>query len=344
MAISNLATKYRPQTFSEVVEQSTVVEILQNMCKSEELANRNFLLIGAAGCGKTTLSRICANVLNNGEGEIIEIDAASSGDAESLRNLVKQAQTYPIGSKWKVIIMDECHCISVKSGWQILLKVLEEQPARTVFFFCTTNPEKIPATILSRVQQFPLSKISLDGIRSRLIHVIEEENKEGRGIKYEEDAVNFIAKLANGGMRDALTLLDKALAYSNEITSETLSSALNLPDYDDYFALLQAYAKKDNVQIANIVNNVYNSGVNFVKWFESFHSFVMNVVKYIFLHDIGQTMIPAHYSEKVSKYGTAHASICLSLANKLVKLNNELKSTQYLQELALTYLCSIPKK
>lgn len=292
----------------------------------------------------TTLARICANVLNEGQGEVIEIDAASNGDAESLRDLVRQAQTFPIGSKWKVIVVDECHCISVKSGWQILLKVLEEQPAKTIWFFCTTNPEKIPATILSRVQSFPLSKISLEGIKSRLIHVIEQENTEGKGITYKEDAVSFLAKLASGGMRDALTLLDKALAFSKDITIENLEQALNLPNYDDFFLLLQAYAKKDNTQIASIVNRVYNSGVNFVKWFESFHAFVINVVKYIFLQDIESTMIPSSYLDKVSRYSTAHASVCLNLANKLVKLNSELKSTQYLQELTLTYLCSIPKK
>lgn len=339
----SLATKYRPSTWSEVVEQSVVVTMLKALCEGAELENRNFLLIGPAGCAKTTLARIMANTLNNGIGEPIEIDAASNNGVDSVRQIVHQASQYPVGCKYKVFICDECHSFSQQS-WQIFLKCLEEQPAKTVMIFCTTNPEKIPATILSRVQTFQISKISLSGIASRLKYVLDAEIASGKDIKYDEDAINFIAKLANGGMRDALTLLDKSLAYSSEITAINLAKALNLPNYDDYFRLLSAYAKKDNAMIAQIIHEVYNSGVNFVKWFQSFHAFVMNIVKYIFLQDINATMIPSYYADKISRYGPTHSVICLRLANVLIKLNDELKSTQYLQEVALTYLCSIGGK
>ena len=339
----NLANKYRPSTFEDVVEQSAVVDIIKSICTTHPLQNRNFLLTGPAGTGKTTTARIMANVLNDGQGDPIEIDAASHNGVENVRELVQQARAYPISGNYKVFIIDECHVFS-NQAWQVWLKTLEESPAKSIFIMCTTDPEKIPATIISRVQTFQLSKISLKGIHDRLVHVIECENSEGRGIEYTDDAVNFIAKLANGGMRDSLTLLDKALAYSNTINSETLAYSLNLPNYDTYFNLLSAYAKKDNASIAQIVDSVYNSGVNFVKWFEGFHSFVMNVVKYIFLQDIEMTMIPSHYIDRIANYNTAHSVICLRLANKLVQMNKELKATSYLQELALTYLCSIPKK
>lgn len=291
----------------------------------------------------TTSARILANMINKGQGDPIEIDAASHNGIDTVRDIVQQSKQYPIGCKYKVFICDEVHAFS-SAAWQSLLKTLEEGPARSVFLLCTTNPEKIPATILSRVQTFQLSKISLQGIFNRLVTIIKHENEEGRNITYTDDAVNFIAKLANGGMRDAITLLDKALSYSTDITSENLMKSLNLPEYDDYFALLSAYAKHDNVAIARIINDVYNSGVNFTKWFEGFHAFVINIVKYIFLQDINATMIPAHYSEKIAKYGMAHSTICLKLAHRLVKLNQELKTTQYLQEVALTYLCSVPSK
>lgn len=291
----------------------------------------------------TTTCRIVASTINDGNGEAIEVDAASHNGVDSVREIVQQASSYPIGTKYKVFILDEVHAFS-QQAWQILLKTLEESPAKSVFLMATTNPEKIPATILSRVQTFQLSKISLDGIISRLKYIIECENKEGKNITYEDAAISYIAKLANGGMRDAITLLEKALAYDTNITSEGLVKALNLPQYDDYFALLSAYAKHDNTAVAQIIHTVYNSGVNFIKWFEGFHAFVMNVVKFIFLQDIQATMIPAQYAEKVAPYGPKHSVVCLKLANKLLKLNADLKATQYLQETALTYLCTTPRK
>lgn len=339
----NLANKYRPKTWQDITEQTLVWHMLESLCTMPTLPNRNFLLIGPAGCGKTTMARIIANTINDGKGEPVEIDAASHNGVDAMREIVVQASQFPIGSKYKVFIIDECHVLTT-AGWSVLLKCLEESPARSVFIFCTTNPEKIPNTILSRVQTFQLSKISLDGIVNRLKYVLDTEISNGIDISYTIDAINYIAKLANGGMRDALTLLDKALAYSNNITIENLSKALNLPNYDDYFALLSAYAKKDNMQIIQIVHNIYNSGVNFIKWFEGFHAFIMNVVKYIFVPNIQLTMIPSYYELKISKYGTAHVVICLSLANKVLELNQALKTTQYLQEMALTYLCHTPKK
>lgn len=341
--MANLAAKYRPAHLDDVVEQSLVTTMLKSMCEADELTNRNFLLIGPAGTGKTTSARAMANLLNKGEGEPIEIDAASHSGVDAMRDIVQQARSYPVGCKYKVFIIDEVHSIS-PAGWQVLLKTLEENPAKSVFLLCTTNPEKIPATILSRVQTFQLSKISLDGINRRLTHILEAEKKEGRNITYSPEAVNYIAKLANGGMRDAITLLDKALAFSEDVSSDNVYKALNLPSYDDYFLLLNAVAKKDNKGIAEIIHKVYNSGVNFTKWFEGFHAFICNIVKYIFLQDINATMIPAHYQDKISKYGVAHSTLCLKLANKLLKLNQELKSTQYLQEVAITHLCTLPKK
>lgn len=291
----------------------------------------------------TTLCRIIANILNKGQGSPIEIDAASHSGVDSVREIVSQAQSYPVGCEWKCFIIDEVHAIS-NQGWQAFLKTLEESPAKSIFLMATTNPEKIPATIISRVQTFQLSKISLQGIENRLKYIVSKENEEGQDITYEDSAISFIAKMANGGMRDSITLLEKAIAYDKNITSKGLVQALGLPNYDDFFSLLQAYAKKDNGQVAQIVDQVYNSGINFVKWMSDFHSFVVNVMKYIFLKDINKTTIPSYYQDKIAKYGTAHSSICLQLATTLVKLNHELKTTQYLQELTLTYLCFNPKK
>lgn len=335
---TSLAVKYRPKTLEDFTEQKIVAEILRKVTSLDPIPIRNFLFIGPAGCGKTSFSRCLASILNNSSANIIELDAASNGGVESTRGIIDQAKIFPVGTKYKVFILDEVHAFS-SQAWQSLLKILEEPPAATIWCLCTTNPEKIPATILSRVQTFQLTKISLNGITSRLKHVLDCEIFEGRTIRYDMDAVNYIAKLAQGGMRDALTLLDKALAFTEDLTLTNIAVALSLPNYDDYFSLLNACAKKDNVNITKIVNDVYDSGVNFVNWFEGFHSFTMNIVKYIFLQDINQTMIPSFYEDKIKVYNTKHSIVCLKLANKLVKLIHELKSTNYLQELALTYLC-----
>ena len=342
--MENLASKYRPKTLDDVCEQKVVVDIVNNICNEPNITHRNFLFIGPAGCGKTTMSKIIARKINGGtvgDGNLIEIDAASHSGVDAMREIVNQARTYPIGAKYKVFIIDECHAIS-PAAWQAALLTIESQPAMSVFIWCTTNPEKIPATILSRVQTFQLSKISLEGIYNRLKYIIEQENKEGRNITYDDDAILFIAKMAGGGMRDAITSLDKALSFSTNITIESLERSLGLPNYDDYFSLLNALAKKDNQKIVEIINSVYNSGVNFVRWFDGFFSFITNIVKYIYLQDINQTMIPGTYQDKISGYGVAHSALCLKLSNKLVKMNQELRTTQYLQELAISYLCTPP--
>ena len=345
MANSSLANKYRPSDFSQVYGQGVVVDIVKKMCESGELSNRNFLFTGSAGTGKTTISRIIAKALNGNTDNIIEVDAASHSGVDDVRELVQQASQYPIGTKYKIIICDEAHSFS-NNAWQALLLPLETQVGSTIWIFATTNPEKIPATIISRVQTFKLSKISTENIIKRLKFIMDSEIAEGQEFTYTDEALSYIARLACGGMRDAITSLDKCLAFGNDVTTELVEKALDLPNYDDYFNLLNAIVRKDNAGITSIVDHVYKSGTNFIKWFEGFHSFLCNIVKYIFLKDISRTMVPYHYLDKIQKYNEQHAFICLKLANVVLNMNKDLKATQYQLETAMTYLCVpvAPKK
>lgn len=341
----SLSNKYRPSDFDSVVGQQVIVDIVKTMCNSAKLSNRNFLFTGPAGCGKTTLGRLIAKSLNGSTQNIMEVDAASHSGVDDTRELIQEASQFPIGTKYKIIIVDECHSLS-NTAWQSLLKCLEEQVGNTVWIFCTTNPEKIPGTIISRVQPFKLSKISVENIQKRLKFILDSEIADGREITYDPEALSYLARLSNGGLRDAITMLDKSLAFGSHITTELLEKALDLPNYDDYFNLLNALVKRDNAEITSIIDRVYNSGTNFVKWFEGFHSFLCNIVKFVFLKDISRTMIPGHYQDKLQRYSEQHAFVCLKLANVVMAMNKELKFTQYQLETAMTYLCSpvAPKK
>ena len=172
-----LAIKYRPKTFTDVTEQEEIKIILQQQLKNKEIQHC-YLFTGSAGTGKTTNARIFANEINEGQGNPIELDAASNNSVDDMRKLIEQAQTKSLNSEYKVFIIDECHMITTQ-GWNAILKLIEEPPAKSIFIFCTTDPERIPKTILSRVQRYDFKRISQQGIVRRLQYICEQEIKNG---------------------------------------------------------------------------------------------------------------------------------------------------------------------
>lgn len=170
-----LAVKYRPSEWSDVVEQESTKIILKNQLDTNSVKNA-YLFVGSAGCGKTTCARIFANKINKGHGNPIEMDAASNSSVDDVREIINQAKTKSLDSEYKVFIIDECHSLS-STAWQALLKLIEEPPAKSIFIFCTTEAQKVPKTILSRVQRFNFQRISQKGIVDRLRYIIEQENK-----------------------------------------------------------------------------------------------------------------------------------------------------------------------
>lgn len=169
----SLAVKWRPKDWEDLTEQEYIKIILQNQITTQTIKNA-YLFCGPAGCGKTTSARIFANKINDNKGLPIEIDAASNNGVEQVRTIIEDAKFKPLDSNYKIYIMDECHMLST-GAWNAMLKLLEEPPKTTIFILCTTDPQKIPATILSRVQRFDFCKISQQGIIDRLEYILNQE-------------------------------------------------------------------------------------------------------------------------------------------------------------------------
>lgn len=167
----SLAIYYRPKTLDEIVEQASTVRILKQQLQTGDLQHC-YLFCGGTGSGKTTMARAFYSAINSGVGQPLEIDAASNSGVDNVRALIKDAYERSITGQYKIIILDECQALS-NAAWQAFLKCIEEPPAHTIFIFCTTDPQKLPATILNRMQKFNFTKISLDGIKNRLKFVCE---------------------------------------------------------------------------------------------------------------------------------------------------------------------------
>lgn len=325
MAIKSLAIKYRPKVFSDVTEQGSIKQILEHQILTKTVKN-GYLFCGGAGTGKTTCARIFANEINEGKGEPIELDAASNNSVDDIRRLCEQAQTKSMDSEYKIFIIDECHSLS-NQAWQAALKTLEEPPAKSIFIFCTTDPQKIPKTILSRVQRYNFQRISQQGIIDRLFFILEQEEKEVEGLDWEAPAVEYIAKLADGGMRDAITLMDKCLSYSVKLTVENVVKALGVVDYDDMISLNKMIIEDDVQGVIKFVSDVHSSGRDLKLFVKDYFEFVLDICIFFEQKSLQYTKIPSIYNDKLH-YNVAEATIIRSLLTNLVNLNASIKWEQ----------------
>jgi DNA polymerase-3 subunit gamma/tau len=273
-----LARKWRPRNFEQMVGQEHVVRALTNALEHNRL-HHAYLMTGTRGVGKTTLARIMAKALNCETGvtaspcgkcsacieidggrfvDLIELDAASNTQVDQMRELLENALYAPTRARFKVYIIDEVHMLS-RSAFNAMLKTLEEPPEHVKFILATTDPQKVPVTVLSRCLQFNLKQIPVAQIREQLGHVLEQE-----GVAFEPPALNLVARAAHGSMRDALSLLDQAIAHGAGRVAETsVREMLGAVDQSYLYALLEALARQDGPEMIRIAEQMAGRSLSF---------------------------------------------------------------------------------
>ena len=291
----NLAVKYRPERFKDVVCQDNVKKVLTNQLETNEV-KQAYLFCGSAGTGKTTSARIFANEVNKGKGKPIEIDGASNNGVDNIRQIIDDCRMKSLDSKYKVYIIDEVHMLSI-GAFNALLKVLEEPPKGVIFILCTTDPHKIPATILSRVQRFQFKRIPQNEVVKRLQYVLQQEGK----ITYDMEALQYIAKLADGGMRDALMKLDTVLGYTTEITMEAVLDCLGITNYDYLFKIVSSIIKQDATTPMQLIDDLYKQGKDLKLFVKDLSKFILDLCKLELTQDINTTMIPPELKTKCTQ-------------------------------------------
>lgn len=273
MSYQVLARKYRPTNFKEVVGQDHVVQALSNSI-SQDRIHQAYLLAGTRGVGKTTIARILAKCLNcqSADGpvtnpcdecsaceeikagrhlEFLEIDAASRTGVDDMRELIENVQYKPSNGLYKIYLIDEVHMLS-KASFNALLKTLEEPPEHVVFIFATTDPDRIPKTVLSRCLQLNLKIVPQNILQNHLLSIVKDEN-----VPNEVDALGLIAESANGSVRDALTLLDQAIAHgAGSINLDEVKSLLGTIDHSYLYSMMHSVINGDGLNAFKYLDSV----------------------------------------------------------------------------------------
>lgn len=287
------ARKYRPQKFGDVSSQEFVTDTLRNAIKSGKIAHA-YILSGPRGVGKTTIARIFAKALNcsnlkDGEPcnkcescieitkgthpDVFELDAASNRGIDDVRAIQDAAKFYPIKGKKKFFIVDEVHMLT-GAAFNAMLKILEEPPEYLVFILATTNPEKVPQTILSRCQRYILKRIKIEEIITNIKEIAKEEK-----IKIDEESLFLIAKLGDGALRDSQGVFDMAVSYcGNDIKFDNLNKFLNLPDKETFFKISSYIHEGNSKEIISFFNSLIDQGFDLQTFFNGLLEHLRNLL------------------------------------------------------------------
>lgn len=331
MSYQVLYRTYRPSRFDEVVGQEYIVKILKNTIKNKRIAHA-YLFAGPRGTGKTTIAKLFAKAINcedfneeacdncssclafkeNNHPDIIELDAASNNSVDDIREIIEQVPYSPIVGKYKVYIIDEVHMLS-SSAFNALLKTLEEPPAHVVFILATTDPQKIIPTVLSRCQRYNFSKISNLNMEKKMVEILNKEH-----LQYEDKALDEVAMLAEGGMRDALSILEQILSYNNDgIFLEDVQRIFGLSTKEEKVELL-IKIHNDLTGSINLLRQMYDSGIDPKRLCID----LLEIIKesLIYSDDQNETLL-----NKLSKFD------CMNILD-VVSVNDLLSDITYLEE------------
>ncbi|MBB5440676.1 DNA polymerase-3 subunit gamma/tau [Pedobacter sp. AK017] len=356
------ARKYRPATFETVVGQQHITGTLKNAIKNNQLAQA-FLFCGPRGVGKTTCARILAKTINctslTAEQEACgtcescvsfqtghsfnfhELDAASNNSVDDIRSLIEQVRIPPQAGKYKIYIIDEVHMLSA-NAFNAFLKTLEEPPSYAIFILATTEKHKILPTILSRCQIFDFNRIQVEDISGHLNKIAQREN-----IAVEADGLHIIAQKADGGLRDALSMFDQIVSYTNKnLTYKSVIDNLNILDYDYYFKLTQYLTATDVSHTLILFDEILNNGFDGNNFINGLASHLRNLLvakdpQTTKLLEVSEN-IKQKYISQSQQTPVSFILTALNLANQC-DLNYKNSKNQRLQvEMALIKMCHIP--
>jgi len=330
------ARKYRPATFDMVVGQASITNTLKNAIKNNHLAQA-FLFCGPRGVGKTTCARIMAKTINcenpaenveacneckscvsfneSNSFNVHELDAASNNSVDDIRSLVEQVRIPPHIGRYKVYVIDEVHMLS-QSAFNAFLKTLEEPPAYAKFILATTEKHKIIPTILSRCQIFDFNRITIDDIAKQLQYVADNEN-----IETEYDALQVIARKADGAMRDALSIFDQIVSFAGDkVTYKAVAENLNVLDYDYFFAMTDHILAGDTTEILLLFNEIIEKGFDGAHFLMGYSEHLRNLLvckdpRTVNLMEVGDS-IKAKYTEQTQKSHPVFLLKALDIINR----------------------------